>query len=217
MVDTYCMACGTSLPRWKADDHMCSTTQPHPWERKGWAGLHEATAIIDPQEVYRYRLTRNLFHDDDRTMTFIMLNPSTADHEENDATIRRCISFAEREHYGKLEVINLFSFRATDPKRLVSMAREDPSWLRHDPVDRMVRHVAATRPQGLLVAAWGKRPSGMPKEIYENAVDRMAAIADPRFAVSLWCLGANKDGSPKHPLYLKADTLFEPWPIRGGS
>lgn len=213
MVDTFCVACGTSVDRWNLDAHMCSTTTKHPWEVKGWAGLNPATAIIDPQGVYRYRLTRDLLPDNERTMTFIMLNPSTATHEEDDPTIRRCMGFAERNGYGRLEVINLFSFRATSPKRLVSMAKEDPSWLRPDPVDRMVRHVAATRPESRLVAAWGKRPSGMPKDIYEAAVERMASMASTEFGVSLYCLGVNLDGSPKHPLYVKGDKLLEPWPL----
>lgn len=212
MVDIFCEACGSSVPFLGRDHHMCSTTTPHPWERKGWAGLNKATAIIDPQEVYRYRLTRDLPTGDDRTMTFVMLNPSTANHEEDDATIRRCIGFTEREGIGNLEVVNLYSFRATSPKRLVSLAREDPSWLSIDPVDRMVHHVAATRPRSVVVAAWGKRPSGMPKDFHEERVRRTADMLRPPGG-TLLCLGVNQDGSPKHPLYLKADAPLVPWPI----
>lgn len=75
MVDIYCEACGTSLDYRSRTDHMCSTTRSTV-ERKGWAGLHKATAIIDPQEAYRYRLTRDLVDGNEKTMTFVMLNPS---------------------------------------------------------------------------------------------------------------------------------------------
>jgi hypothetical protein len=53
-----------------------------------------------------------------------MLNPSTADGKEDDPTIRRCIGFAKSWGNGSLEVVNLFGFRATDPKELLEV--KDP-------------------------------------------------------------------------------------------
>ena len=51
-------------------------------------------------------------------VTFVMLNPSTADATHDDPTIRRCVGFAKREGFGCLVVVNLFNFRATKPKDL---------------------------------------------------------------------------------------------------
>jgi hypothetical protein len=55
---------------------------------------------------------------------FIGLNPSTADAEVNDPTIRRCIGFAHDWGFGGLLMLNLFAFRATDPKRVLKLTRE---------------------------------------------------------------------------------------------
>ena len=58
-------------------------------------------------------------------MNFIMLNPSTADDEFDDATIRRCVGFAKRWGFHGLVVTNLFAYRATKPSDLKALAARD--------------------------------------------------------------------------------------------
>lgn len=74
-------------------------------------------AVIDQTGIYRYSLTRCW----DQTLgkvTFILLNPSTADAYEDDPTLRRCIDYASSWGYGSLELVNLFAYRTKDPKIL---------------------------------------------------------------------------------------------------
>ena len=59
---------------------------------------------------YRYRLSR-IWDDKKPLVLFIMLNPSTADAEQDDPTIRRCIAFAKNWGYGGFMAGNLFAFR----------------------------------------------------------------------------------------------------------
>ena len=47
-----------------------------------------------------------------------MLNPSTADGETDDATIRVCRGRALRMGYGGIIVVNLFAYRATSPDNM---------------------------------------------------------------------------------------------------
>jgi hypothetical protein len=81
---------------------------------------------------YRYRLWREW--DTSRpTLAFLMLNPSTADHLNDDPTIVRCLSRAVASNFGRLDVANLFPLRATDPDALLTHA---------DPLDHALRPTA---------------------------------------------------------------------------
>ena len=61
--------------------------------------LIESNATFDKDRVYRFALWR--FWDDGLPkIMFVGLNPSTADENKNDPTVRRCIGFAERWGFG---------------------------------------------------------------------------------------------------------------------
>ena len=49
---------------------------------------HPAVLFSDDRR-FRFRLTRRVGFFSDRSVMFVMLNPSTADEERDDATIRR--------------------------------------------------------------------------------------------------------------------------------
>lgn len=155
-------------------------------------------AVFSDCRLYRYRLERRW--GEGVLGAFLMLNPSTADEFQNDPTIRRCIGFAKREGWGGLVILNLFAFRATDPKDMERAP--DPI----GPDNDEYLNAASFRVNGPLVAAWGA---------HKSAVDRGRYVA----AFLRWpmlCLGTTADGSPRHPLYVRADTPLVPfnWPDR---
>src|SRR5262245_19133112 len=78
-------------------------------------------ALISPCGLYRYWLTRT-WDNSLRRVCWVMLNPSTADAEQDDPTIRRCVGFARSWGAGGIIVVNLFAFRASDPKALLRAA-----------------------------------------------------------------------------------------------
>lgn len=145
------------------------------------------TAWLSADRAYRYVLTRRW--DDGPVMAWIMLNPSTADADTNDPTIRRCIGFARREGCGAIWVVNLFALRATDPRVL----RASP-----DPVgpanDSFLRERTRT---DYVVAAWGAHGS-----LNGRSHEVRTALAD----IPLLCLGITRGGEPRHPLYVQSDT-----------
>jgi len=123
-----------------------------------------------------------------------MLNPSTADAEVDDPTIRRCMRFARREGSGGIVVVNLYAFRAADPRRLA--LQPDP----YGPDNfRHIDNVANS--SGAIVCAWGSFP----------ADGAYTAHRLGRLPARLVCLGKTKDGSPRHPLYVRADQPLEPF------
>lgn len=158
----------------------------------------EKTAFLSPCERYRHSLGRHWDRDAGYVL-FIGLNPSTADAEQDDPTIRRCIRFATDWGYGGIEMCNLFDWRATDPRemrRKIAFAVSD----KNEPCLRC--RVSNAK---LVIAAWGKVPWAQTRirEVFEIF---RAHETDKRWH----CLGFCKSGKtdieswPRHPLYVRA-------------
>jgi len=146
-------------------------------------------AVIKGQ--YRYHLWRQWDAQRPR-VTFVLLNPSTADASHNDPTIRRCIDFAREWGFGCLSVVNLYAWRSPSPQNLTRVA--DPVGPEND-----AYLSAAAAQSACLIAAWGRfgRYSERDREVMELLI---------AYASRLFCLSLNQDGSPKHPLYIKKGT-----------
>lgn len=162
---------------------------------------HLTGAVLSDCGCYRYTLTRE-WNGSLPALTFIMLNPSTADATLDDPTIRRCIGFARARGFGGLRVLNLFAFRATDPAEM--KAAPDPVGPDNDEHLREM-FLAAAKVGVPIIAAWGAHGGHMDRE---SAVRALAAEC----GVTLMCLGATKDGHPRHPLYVPAAREFVSYP-----
>lgn len=157
----------------------------------------EKGAVISDDGLYRYRLWRIWDHNLP-VMVWVMLNPSTADAKEDDATIRRCIGFAKQWGYGGIEVINLFALRSTDPKGL----KEGPVPVGPDNASTFYETV--DRKPKLIVAAWGNNvPPGY--DVHVNAIRGVLRSNEAQ------CLGHTRSGEPKHPVRLPYSTRLRPF------
>lgn len=127
-----------------------------------------------------------------KSCVFIMLNPSTADGEVDDPTIRKCVGFSRLWKYEKMVVVNLFAYRAVYPKELRIVG---------DPVGpRNAHHVrAALETAGLVVCAWGGSGG-----LYRQDQTMMGWL--DAVGVEPVCLGLTDAGKPRHPLYLPYST-----------
>lgn len=132
---------------------------------------------------YRYALTRR-WASGGRDAMFVGLNPSTATATRDDATVRRCVAYAQAWGFDGLRLGNLFAYRARDPKRLF-MAR-DPVGPKNDEHLRKMAEGA-----GIVVAAWGNHGT------LRGRADAVRALL-PR----LHYLRLTRQGQPAHPLYL---------------
>lgn len=153
----------------------------------------QASAAISACGLYRYELVRT-WDVQLPPVVFCMLNPSTADGEQDDPTIRRCVGFAKQWGYGGLVVVNLFAFRATEPRDLFKAA---------DPVgpdnDAIILGHARVR---TVVCAWGASVASSPRPALKDRAFIVRQNLDEIGAT--YHLGLTKDGHPKHPLYLSA-------------
>jgi len=149
----------------------------------------DKSALFSPCRNYRYALWRWWDKEKPYAM-FIGLNPSTADEINDDPTIRRCMRFAKDWGYGGLCMANLFAFRATNPKEMKNssfpVGVQNTDWL-----VKISKHKDA----GVIVFAWGTHGTHQERDL---------VITD--LIPNGMCLGVTKNGHPRHPLYLKADT-----------
>lgn len=194
---------------------MTSTPDEDLWEQEYRAREREfalrlrnidtlgGNARITPDGKYRYFLTRywGQIIEPKQRVTFVMLNPSKADASTDDNTIRRCVSFAKTWGYDGLAVVNLFAFRSSDPKDLLTA--DDPV----GPENAEQVQFWCSK-AGLVVAAWGASyPKGAGYYVSEQA-----ARLRRKFGANV--LGLTKNGDPRHPLYLPSDTKPVKWVLR---
>ena len=151
--------------------------------------------MLSPCAVYRYALTRDWFPKDKGHVLFVMLNPSTADADVDDPTIRRCQSFAQRWSYDGITVVNLFALRSTHPEALLTVS--DPVGEMNDDV---IESYATAAGIGMVVAAWGTHPATKRRLRASHVTQRITKTGR-----DVHCLGTTATGAPKHPLYIKAD------------
>lgn len=159
-------------------------------------GLFEQSgAIFSPCGTYRMRLWRRW--GSGCPAVFCMLNPSTADATANDPTVERCERRARAMGFGGLEVINLFALRSTDPRAL--RRHDDPIGPGND-----AAILEACGGAGIVICAWGAYGALMSRG---ECVHELLRSAD----VQPHILELNRDGTPKHPLYVGYDVQPKPW------
>lgn len=148
------------------------------------SGGIERAAVISPCGKYRYRLWRKWAASERMPVLWVMLNPSTADANVDDPTIKRCMAFSQRWGYGAMWVGNLFAYRSTDPDAMLKLHRDEAQ----GPDNR--KHLYAMASQSALtVAAWGNPGAG-----------GVGDDGDYTSPGGLWCIGTTNSGAPKHPL-----------------
>lgn len=176
------------------------------------------SAVLSNDGTHRYELVRDWSEEGvhPRPLLWIMLNPSTADAEQDDPTIRRVVNLSTSWGYTAAAVVNLYAYRATDPKELKRAVEgaglSDLQRIVGPENDLAIRHWLGTAPTSLVpepfalnahgvMAAWGAHvDSVMGGMVRVRQVQEMI-VAARRIAS---CVGTSKNGHPRHPLMVKA-------------
>jgi hypothetical protein len=150
---------------------------------------------------YRYKLER-VWDVDLPICVWIGLNPSTADGEADDQTIRKMIGFSERWGFGAISVVNLFAFRATDPNDMKTA---------RDPIgpdnDGTLKWELSRGGVQRVVAAWGSHGG------FRNRDLAVADLIERYKQCEVVCLGETRGRQPKHPCYLSYDLEPYSWAL----
>lgn len=151
-------------------------------------------AVISQDKKYRYLLTR-IWETNKSMVNFIGLNPSTADHVDNDPTMRRCIAFAKSWGYGGLYMTNLFAYRTAYPNELMKAA--DPIGPENN------RYLKETEEKvNKVVFAWGADGAFLNRD-----KEVMKLITKGHY------IALTKKGYPRHPLYLNGDLTLKKYSL----
>lgn len=190
---------------------------------------YRGRAILSACGRYRYRLSRDLprtIHGmADRRVGFVMLNPSTADHELDDNTIRKICGYAIRWGYDGVDAANLFAWRSVDPANLYTHARNGTDIIGPDNDAQLEQFVIDV---DMVVCAWGahggdarlpirrEQPgvAALPATVVTRGEYVRRALENARIMhgkPELHYLALTDAGVPRHPLYLKNDLTPTPW------
>jgi len=138
-----------------------------------------------------------------RAVLFVGMNPSVASAAHSDPTCHRELGFARAWGYSRYLKGNMLDWRATAPRDLP-----------HDPglacsAANLPALVAMAREAEMVVLAYGRLPERHAGTV-RAAIDALAGTGRP-----LRCFGLNRDGSAKHPLYLRKDAALIAFPRDG--
>lgn len=153
-----------------------------------FADRRKGATFSDDRE-YRYKLWRE-WEANTRSILWLMLNPSTADEETLDPTLRRCRNYSRTWGYGRMWIGNLFALRSTDPENLYD--HDDPVGPRNNHHLRDMAEKSDT-----IIVAWGAHG-----DLNDRHRDVLDLLEDQD---TLYCLGWTKEGHPVHPLYQPKD------------
>lgn len=137
---------------------------------------------------YRYKLWR-IWDENKPLIMFIGLNPSTANATSDDPTIRRVKRFAKDWGFGGVYMMNCFPYISTDPNKLTDFGNTVIN-------DRKLKEVSFRCDR--IIFSWGNFDI-----VPELGRDEELDIMFPK----AYALMINKNGSPRHPLYVKADVV----------
>lgn len=134
-------------------------------------------------------------------LVVVLLNPSTADHMQNDPTVKRICERARRMGFGGVMILNAFAWRETD--RLKMLQVSDPIGQLNDLF--IIAGLELAKVAGKVLVGWGNEGG------HRGRSGEIVALMK-HAGVQAHCLRLCANGQPGHPLYIGYDVPMVPWP-----
>ncbi len=152
---------------------------------------------------YRYILgTRG-----QKPLICIGINPSTAQPDDLDNTLKSVQRIALGNGYDSFLMFNVYAQRATDPDAMEKVCNP----LLHRENMEAFRYVLSLSDSPAIWAAWGAviEKRGYLKDCVRDMLD-----IGRKYGAQWYCAGAiTKKGHPHHPLYLRKDEKLRPFDV----
>ena len=146
-------------------------------------------AEFSKDKKHRYYLLRKW--SEKEQVVYILLNPSKANDINNDHTINRLILISKNLGYGGFKVVNLYTFITP---------------LRHKLYEK--KRKFSTKNKKLILNLIGKHNT----VIYGWGATESEPIWLRNLVKNPFCFAVNKNGTPKHPLYLRKNSTLKEFP-----
>ncbi|MFK7875548.1 MAG: DUF1643 domain-containing protein [Paracoccaceae bacterium] len=134
-----------------------------------------------------------------KSVLFIGLNPSVADADVSDPTCHRELTFAQDWGYTRYLKANVLDWRATSPNDIpkdLDTARSSQNM--------MTLADLAQISDTIVMASGNVHPRFARAEL--ETLELLRSSGKP-----MMCLGKNKSGAAKHPLYIRKDAFLIPF------
>lgn len=156
---------------------------------------------------YRYILgTRG-----EKPLICIGINPSTAAPDDLDNTLKSVERVALHNGYDSFIMFNVYAQRATNPDDMEPACNPALHRENMEAFDYVLSLDKARAPA--VWAAWGTIIEK--RDYLPNCVRDMIRIGEARNAVWYSAGKRSKKGHPHHPLYLRKDSVLEPFDVSG--
>ena len=146
---------------------------------------------------YRYELSR-VWDLKKEPIVVIMCNPSSEHTEKDDSIIRKLTMILDEHGYGEMVIVNFFAYKSLYPGLLTNIEEKEAIGPYNDYfIDGILRNELD------VLVAWGnfgKRYEKREKEILSKIK-----------GLKVFCLGKNKNGTPKHPVSISYGTKLVPY------
>ena len=159
------------------------------------------SAIISKCQKYRYRLDRKIVSGPKKVMAFFGINPSTADENIDDNTLKRLRAIAAESGASALIVGNVFAYRTANVKELKAVDNPIGS---HNA--KYLKEII--READVLVPFWGSK-NKLPAKLRPYLAELLDVLAKTNKPIMALGLTATKD--PRHTQGVKSGTPLTPW------
>ena len=175
------------------------------------AAISGSEASLSSDGLYRWWLRRCL-GTGEGCLIFLGLNPSRADGQRDDPTLRRLIGFTRQWGYRELLVLNLFARMSPSPAVLLRV--KDPIGEQNDAIlNCWLNHWSRT--SGIeLWCGWGVNGARLDRaqvvfEVIQRLLpERRRLVPDSPHPLML---GRTASGQPRHPLYAPRNACLRPF------
>jgi len=181
---------------------------PNTYVSEGGAVVYERkSAIVSADAIYRYALER-VWSERLPMLVVVGLNPSTADGDVDDNTIRKVVGFSRRWGFGGIVMTNLYAFRSKDPNVMKKAIREKGLRYAIGETNDHVLSRCFSKHENVWFA-WGAQ--GCPARASQVLALAHAHGREP------YCIGTSVEGAPLHPLRQSYKSVRRPWYLLGGA